>query len=297
MGKTTKKNDQLIDHVTDLSKEPTLEQLRESMDKAKVFKRGVERNKKEEPTDSDRRYKKEIEKLDQLIKPTNVEELIKSIRYTPEKTMKYVPDQIMSYHDAARLLHKALIHFIELDRKQFVANANKLKVYRMISQYIALDPEFEKENPGFNLNKGLFIYGKIGTGKSILFNALELIFQKMNFFYHQFERISCKKIVLQVDEKQKLSAINPYLKRQWMFDDLGHEKNMLKLWGNNVNVMEEIMTERYNQFIDHGMKTHVTSNLSIDDPDEVTSVYGERVRDRFNQMFNFIYMGGESLRK
>lgn len=295
MAKTTKKTE-LTEHVTDLSKEPTLEQLREREQKM-IEKRKWKKDEKKPATDAERTYKKDVEKLDALMNPSNVNELIRSISFTPEKSMKYVPEQIMDYKEAAKVLHAALKHFIAMDRRELVINANKLKVYRMISQYIALDRDFEKENPGFDLNKGLFIYGKIGTGKSILFNSLELIFKKMDFFYHKFERISCKKIVLQVDEVQKLSAINPYLKRQWMFDDLGHEKNMLKLWGNNVNVMEEIMTERYNQFIDHGTKTHVTSNLAIADPDEITLMYGDRVRDRFNQMFNFIYMGGESLRK
>lgn len=295
MAKTTKKTG-LTEHVTDLSKEPTLQQLRDG-EKKMIEKRKWKKDENKPVTDVERTYKKDVEKLDALMNPSNVNELIKSISFTPEKSMKYVPEQIMEYKEAAKVLHAALKHFIAMDRRELVINANKLKVYRMISQYIALDRDFEKENPGFDLNKGLFIYGKIGTGKSILFNSLELIFKKMDFFYHQFQRISCKKIVLQVDEAQKLSAINPYLKRQWMFDDLGHEKNMLKLWGNNVNVMEEIMTERYNQFIDHGTKTHVTSNLAIADPDEITLMYGDRVRDRFNQMFNFIYMGGESLRK
>lgn len=290
------KKTELTDHVTDISKEPTLEQLRAG-EKKMIEKRKWKNDEKKPVTEAERTYKKDVAKLDALMNPSNVNELIQSISYTPEKSMKHVPEQIMEYKEAAKVLHAALKHFIAMDRREFVINANKLKVYRMISQYIALDRDFEKENPEFDLNKGLFIYGKVGTGKSILFNSLELIFKKMDFFYHQFERISCKKIVLQVDEVQKLSAINPYLKRQWMFDDLGHEKNVLNLWGNKINVMEEIMTERYNIFIDHGTKTHVTSNLAIDNPDEITLMYGERVRDRFRQMFNFIYMGGESLRK
>jgi len=280
----------------DMNNVPTLEQLRDS---DRRYRQRYDGDVAADKTDDQfrRDYAEKMRVLNAIANPSDINELITSISFTPEKQMKIVPNQIMPYQDAARLLNAALHHFIGLDRREMIMNGNKKQVYRMIAQYICCDPDFEKENVGFDLNKGLFIYGKIGTGKSILFNALELIFKKMNFHYHKFQRISCKKILLKVDEEKKISAINPFLSGQWMFDDLGHEKNMFKFYGNTVNLMEDIMTERYNLFVDTGMKTHITSNLSIENPDEIRSLYGERIRDRFNQMFNFIYMGGESLRR
>lgn len=284
--------------TTDLSKQPSLEQLRASMDKAAKKRTWVVEREQTVPNDADVEYKKKINQLDRIMNPTTVDDLMASITFNPQKITKRLPDQIMDREDAARILYRALKYLCELDRREFSMNANKEKVYRMISQYIAIDPDFEKENPGFDLMKGLFIYGRLGTGKTMLFNALDLIFQKMQFHFHQFERTSTKTVIFEVMKNKNLSiGIEKYLSRQWMFDDLGHEKNMIGIFGDKVNVMEEIMTHRYNLFVESGKKTHVTSNLQIENPDEITVMYGDRVRDRFNQMFNFIYMGGDSLRK
>ncbi|WP_324068987.1 MAG: hypothetical protein RSE15_00200 [Flavobacterium sp.] len=72
--------------------------------------------------------------------------------------------------------------------------------------------------------------------------------------------------------------------RTYCFDDLGTENN-LKYFGNECNVMAEILLSRYDLFIFKKLKTHITTNLSAT---EIEKQYGNRVRSRLRQMVNLI---------
>ncbi len=62
----------------------------------------------------------------------------------------------------------------------------------------------------------------------------------------------------------------------YCFDDLGSENNT-KYFGNDCNVMAEILLSQYDRFITHGTQTHITTNLSAT---EIEAFYGNRVRVR-----------------
>lgn len=70
----------------------------------------------------------------------------------------------------------------------------------------------------------------------------------------------------------------------YCFDDLGTENN-LKYFGNECNVMAEILLSRYDLFITRKMLTHITTNLNSS---EIEELYGERVRSRMREQFNLI---------
>ena len=70
----------------------------------------------------------------------------------------------------------------------------------------------------------------------------------------------------------------------YCFDDLGLENN-LKYYGNECNVMAEILLSRYDIFISKKNPTHITTNLSAS---EIETNYGNRVRSRMREMFNLI---------
>jgi hypothetical protein len=76
----------------------------------------------------------------------------------------------------------------------------------------------------------------------------------------------------------------------YCFDDFGAEQ-ALKLYGNECNVMAEILLSRYDHFLQTGMATHVTSNLSASDIEEM---YGPRVRSRMREMFNILAFSDET---
>ena len=87
-------------------------------------------------------------------------------------------------------------------------------------------------------------------------------------------------------------AINKYTQKQnnqsrisgYCFDDLGAEQQ-IKHFGNDCNVMAEVLISRYEQFVENNSITHLTPNLSAS---EIEMLYGNRLRSRMRNMFNLI---------
>lgn len=154
----------------------------------------------------------------------------------------------------------------------------------------------------WNLSKGIIVTGNIGTGKTLAFKIMQKMFQSFGF-------MSCRYIVRDfltegtsvLDRYGRNSFyVNPSGNKDlskpihWCFDDLGMEETDSKLYGNSTNVMREILTDRYDMFQQHGIKTFATANADVG---IIEKIYGERIRDRFREMLNYVTLTGKSLRK
>ena len=119
-----------------------------------------------------------------------------------------------------------------------------------------------------NLHKGILLSGPVGCGKTTLMTLT-------NHFYpqqHRFVMKSCREISFEFikdgyETIQKYTHLS-YRKnaqentvKAYCFDDLGVE-NSLKYFGNECNVMAEILLSRYDLFVQRKMFTHITTNLS-----------------------------------
>jgi len=78
--------------------------------------------------------------------------------------------------------------------------------------------------------------------------------------------------------------------KTYCFDDLGTE-NSLKYYGNDCNIMAEILLSRYDLFITQKLITHLTTNLNSS---EIEQMYGSRVRSRMREMFNLVSFSNKS---
>ncbi|MEP0938187.1 MAG: ATPase [Ekhidna sp.] len=142
-----------------------------------------------------------------------------------------------------------------------------------------------------DLSKGILLMGPIGCGKTSLMNIMRFIRSQED----QHLLISTRKISYdfiqngyQVIEKYSDRSFkfktDEWIPKYHCFDDLGVE-NSLKYFGNDCNVMTEILLSRYDYFISHKMLTHITTNLNSD---EIEKNYGSRVRSRLREMMNVI---------
>lgn len=140
---------------------------------------------------------------------------------------------------------------------------------------------------GLMLHKGILLTGPVGSGKTALMTLMKLLAAAENKFYVKpcreisFEFIQDGYEVIHRYSKGKLYNSEP---KTICFDDLGTENN-LKYFGNECNVMAEIMLSRYDIFISKKITTHITSNLSAT---EIEAIYGNRVRSRLREMVNLI---------
>ncbi len=144
---------------------------------------------------------------------------------------------------------------------------------------------------GIDLRKGILLAGPVGVGKTSLMNI-------MNYFLSPQEKHTlkpCREITFDffregyqvIDHYGRGSFVNhkgDSVPRAYCFDDLGTEQPM-NYYGNETNVLAEILLSRYDKFISHGMLTHITTNLSAP---EIETRYGHRVRSRLREMVNLI---------
>ena len=181
--------------------------------------------------------------------------------------------------------------YFKSEGKKLIIDEYSKPIIDMLCLYFSNDPRFEDLNDNYSLNKGLFLQGNVGTGKS---SFLKIFQQNQK---HGFRFISCPSIANEfkkggVEKIEKFGKLALNQNKQmhfgqekigWLFDDLGFE-TQAKNYGNTANVMVDIIQTIYNNSEMNG-KVHLTTNLTADDIDEA---YGRRIRSRMKEMFNVI---------
>lgn len=187
----------------------------------------------------------------------------------------------------------------------FTADAQNDKIVTALSYYFTGNELFEKcgpkdKNP-WSLQKGLMLCGGVGTGKTTLMKAFNKNKRRC------YTVVSCRHIASKYAE-MGADVLSEYSGQRFTvnsrdtfyqteigfcFDDLGTEESK-KNYGNQANVMADILLNRYDNTSVPWYFTHATTNLT---PEEIEQSYGTRVRSRLREMFNMIVMTGEDRRK
>ena len=138
-----------------------------------------------------------------------------------------------------------------------------------------------------DLSKGILLSGPIGCGKTSIMHLIRPFASPLS----DYKIKTCRELSFEF-AKSGYDAINKYTLKQnyqsrlsgYCFDDLGAEQQ-IKHFGNDCNVMAEVLISRYEQFVENNSITHLTSNLSAS---EIELLYGNRLRSRMRNMFNLI---------
>lgn len=184
-----------------------------------------------------------------------------------------------------------VISSLEKKGKQKFGNEFAFEVYdkpliKKLAAYFLQDVVLCRQNE-IDLSKGIFLSGPIGCGKTSLMMLMQLIPNQLKKFRFK----SCRQISYEFI-KDGYDVIHKYTRGDiyktdtfaYCFDDLGTENN-IKYFGNECNVLGEILLSRYDLYITKGLLTHVTTNLSTS---ELEENYGNRLRSRLRQMVNLI---------
>lgn len=182
----------------------------------------------------------------------------------------------------------------------FTIDSSNQEVFKLLCQYFTSNPSFEKAGD-YSLRKGIMLCGAVGRGKTHLMSLFKGN-QKRSY-----QMVSCRLIA------DKFKTMGEEVLHTWShpinvpthldtfnqnqigvcFDDLGTEREK-RNYGDSVNVMADILLNRYDYAATPHHWTHITTNLTAD---EIEACYGTRVRSRMREMFNMITLGGEDRRR
>jgi energy-coupling factor transporter ATP-binding protein EcfA2 len=163
--------------------------------------------------------------------------------------------------------------------KQFQIYEDDKDIIYKLSNYFIKDI-VNCEKAGIDPDKGILITGPVGCGKTSLMKILQFIVP----LQRTYSVIPCRNIVFAFNHVG-YKIIEDYGSGSFFcFDDLGVEP-IGRHYGQDCNVMGEILLSRYELFLKSKLKTHATTNLNAE---ELEERYGNRVRSRMREMFNLI---------
>lgn len=156
--------------------------------------------------------------------------------------------------------------------------------------------------PGrYNPNKGLWLWGDIGIGKSTMLEIVKRFCYDVRPYTADGKGYSVPysfRTTNAIDvcgefSKRGYDGIETFISsRRQAFDELGSESSPISYFGTAENVFQYILQRRYDNRLSNF--THVTTNLTIG---QISEYYGERIYDRCKEMFNFVEMRGKTWRK
>lgn len=208
---------------------------------------------------------------------------------SPYRTIRWQKNGCMHYSFDASLAWLQVIGKKQYGDHFKIQKKDEPIIYKLLVYAIGDQENMQKH--GLNPNKGLLLTGPVGCGKTSLMNLVN------NFFAanHRYITLSTREISFNF-VRQGYSLLHKYTSGSFVFrqghyqpliycfDDIGIERPV-HYFGNECNVMAEILLSRYDHFISRKMLTHLTTNLSAS---ELEGLYGNRLRSRMREMFNLI---------
>lgn len=170
--------------------------------------------------------------------------------------------------------------------REFVIDENNEPMIEQLYYYAINNISFAGD-----LNKGIMLQGKYGSGKTIIMETYSLLHNHIvrKFCLNQPSYLFIKSVELQ-EQIVKQSA-STFARRPLIIDEFGRESKTVQDYGNISHPISELLSLRSDVgVVTHGTTNFTLSTLSSDD------FYGGMIGDRLKAMFNFITLKGESRR-
>lgn len=131
-------------------------------------------------------------------------------------------------------------------------------------------------------NKGLLLYGPNGTGKTTAMDP-----------YLTKKWAGSSIDIANLVQQNGRGYLQKYAIHDMYIDDMGREPSTVKSFGDEIELMHDLIFIRYQAF-KLGYLTHISTNLDFN---EISERYGVAISDRIKEMCTVISFCGESLRK
>lgn len=218
-----------------------------------------------------------------------INKIIEQIREEPKQEIETV---LINWKEHAKLityLANKIVYDFEVDE-------NNKEVLKQMLLYFTGNKEFNG-----SLNKGLMLVGGVGTGKSLLFKVFKdytmNVIKKNSFQMHSaidiIDNVNTSGVDYLKPYSHNFEGRHAYPIRCYI-DDVASTNETVKHYGTDINVIEQLLSLRYNVFERYGTLTHISSNKY---PSQLSDQYDKRIIDRMIEMFNVIELTGNSRRK
>lgn len=142
-------------------------------------------------------------------------------------------------------------------------------------------------------NRGIFLLGKPGSGKTTMFKILRLwIMQFSDLKSQRFNIVSTQDMV-SAYEKDGDEGLKKYMTGNWLFDDIDTEENAVH-YGKKEDILRRVLERRYAKMDEQQIITHLCTNLT---KEQFVERYGQRVGSRMNEMFDLEVLTDKDYRK
>lgn len=272
----------------------TLEEMKKS--RAKYFENRLkiesEKEKSQQATVEQVEYFQKIKQLNAEKENYALDALLRCVK--TKKTHSPILPYCVPVENAVLLLKSIMQERIKTTGKSL--NFENEKILVELVKY------FTGNESKLNRHKGIYLYGAVGRGKTIIMQSLAqmclIIESKLEnagkeFTQRKFKVVNSKSIIAEFAETKKHETLKRYYSNSLCIDDFGAEENF-KMWGNEMNVIGDIIEERYQRYQYSGLLTHATSNIP---PEDWREKYGDRVDSRMNELFNPVLLVGIDKRK
>ena len=216
-----------------------------------------------------------------MMNPSKIQEgsIVYSLGEFDGEVVTYDFDKMLAYLEVkGSLLFGKKFKIFEMDREL---------IFRLLNYVIKDEANCEKY--GLDINKGILLTGPVGCGKTSLLKLLKFIVPHQK----SYEVIPCRNVTFAFNHLGFKTVEDYGNSGFYCFDDLGVEPTG-RFFGQDCNVMGEILLSRFDLLQVHKIKTHATTNLNAD---ELEALYGERVRSRMRELFNLIAFEQNSIDK
>ena len=217
-----------------------------------------------------------------------INEIIGDIKSGKQKTVRlqYMPYDI---NIAKKVWYQIAKKFIyqEIQPAQDISS-----VWLQLIKYVHGDPECE-----LDINKSVFLMGRTGSGKS---QTMKIMNEYMKIDNVRFKRnnkiipfiysiFSARDIVSDFNNNG-YDGLEKYVTYSIIcIDDLGSEPNEAVYYGTRLNVICEVIEERYAK----GLTTHFTTNLDLV---HTQKYYNDRVYSRIIETCNIVKLNDKDFR-
>ena len=242
--------------------------------------------------------KKVAEYFESINKPTGTvdDQQLKASVYFKSKFASTVSPKEIDYALTKRIFWDYYRNLITIRTgiQKPTIDGNMQKIMKGLVNWIVNDKDGD-----FPPDKSLYIYSELGVGKSTMIEALQLVvnFYKDSFGWKNkyFDFVSMDELFLQTYTKQSLDQIGRLAKGGFCLDELRGKHLVYKHFGQEFEILSDILIARYNLWRRDKTVTIITSNVSSDNLVKAFE-HDQRLVDRLKEQYTFVMMKGENKR-